>query len=320
MEGGQTPGSHIAGNTQHPGRTGSSQRIEGIVLAHHSQIQVAVVFIVADHVIAAVIIGNIADMDGVVGFQTKAGVLQTLHGIHGILIITVGQNAGGSDLCELVEGLFNIVQILEIVQMVLLNVQHHSQRGEEVQERVTVFTAFQDDGITLTHPVSSMKQRQITADHDCRILVSFHHDMGHHGSGGGFTVGAGNADGIPVGLHDLAPGLCPLENRNTCCPGGSDFRIVIMCGSRTDDAVRADDVLSAVTDGHINAFGDQFVGRNGCVHIGARNQQAHILKHQAQRAHGNTADANHVHMAARLEEVFYQIALSHEFHSPNDGF
>jgi hypothetical protein len=63
VESSQAPGSHIAGNAQHPGRTGSRQRIEGIVLAHHTQIQVAVVFTVADHIIAAVIIGNILRMD-----------------------------------------------------------------------------------------------------------------------------------------------------------------------------------------------------------------------------------------------------------------
>ena len=165
------------------------------------------------------------------------------------------------------EGLLNVRQILEIIQMVRLHIQHHRQSGEEIQEGVAVFAAFQYDGIPVAHPMACMEQRQVATNHHRGVLARFHKDMGHHGGGSGLSMGTGNTNGIFIGLHDLAPGLCPLEHGNALSPGSSNLRIVIMGGSSTDDAVRSRNILGTVADVHMDAVGNELIRRHGGAHI-----------------------------------------------------
>ena len=182
------------------------------MLAHHTQIQMAVVFPIANHIITAVIVRNVLNMDVVVGIQAEAGIVKAFHRIHRVLIVTVGQNAGGGNFRKLVERLLDLVQILEVIQMVFFDIQNHSQRGEEIQERVAILAAFQHDGITVTHTVTCVKQGEITTDHNSGIRLSCHQDVGHHRSGTGLAVGTGNTNCVLIGLHNLAPGLGPFKN------------------------------------------------------------------------------------------------------------
>ena len=132
--------------------------------------------------------------------------------------------------------------------------------------------------------------------------------MGHHGSSGGFSVGAGNADGILIGLHDLTPCLRTLKHRNAAGAGSRDLRIVIVRRGGADDAVGTCNVLGTVTDGHDNALTDQFIRGNRGVHIGTCHQHTHTLEHQSQRTHGNAADAHQVYMLAR-NQVFLDVLV-----------
>ena len=193
--------------------------------------------------------------------------------------------------------------------MILFNIQNNGKGRIEIQERVAVFAAFQNDGITVTHTVSRMQQRQVAADHDSGITFCLHHDVGHHGSGGGFTVGTGNADGILIGLHDFAPCLCTFKHRNAGCTGCSDFRVVIVGGCGTDDAVGTDNILGAVSDGNFNTLADQFIRGNGGIHIRTGYQHSHALQHKTQRTHGNTTNAHQMDMLARCQEIFNKLIM-----------
>ena len=124
--------------------------------------------------------------------------------------------------------------------------------------------------------------------------------MRHHGSGRGLAVGSGNADGVFIGLHDLAPCLSPLKNGNARGTGSGDLRIIIMGGGSADDAVCPLYILGTVTDIHVDAMGDQLIRRHGGTHIRAGNRHSHALQHQSQRPHGYTADTNQMHMASGL--------------------
>lgn len=114
-------------------------------------------------------------------------------------------------------------------------------------------------------------------------------------------MGAGNADGIFVGLHDHAPGGGPLKNGDTQPPGGGDLRVVVVGGGSADDAVGPLNVGGAVADVDMDALGLQLLRGNGGVHVGARDVQAHPLQHQAQGTHGNAADAHQMDVVARGE-------------------
>ena len=200
------------------------------------------------------------------------------------------------------EGFLNIRQILEVIQVIRLHVQHNGQGGEEIQERIAVFAALQHNGVALAHPMARMEQGQVAADHHRGILSGLHENMGHHRGCGGLAVGAGNADGVFIGLHDLAPGLGPLKHGNARGPGRGDFRIVVVGGGGADQAVRPRDIPGAVADVHMDAVGDQFVCRYRGAHIRTGNGHSHALQHKAQGAHGNAADAHQMHMAALVQE------------------
>ena len=66
---------------------------------------------------------------------------------------------------------------------------------------------------------------------------------------------AGNADGVFVGPHDIAPGLRPLENGDAPGAGSGDLGVVVVRGSRADEAVGPLDILGPVTNGDLNALG-----------------------------------------------------------------
>ena len=143
--------------------------------------------------------------------------------------------------------------------------------------------------------------------------------MRHHGSRRGLAVGAGNAHGVAVILHDNAPCLGPLKNGNTGGTGRCDLRVIIMSRRRADDAVRPGDILLPVADGHLNATGDEFIRGNGSVHIRAGNKQAHALEHQSQGPHGHAADAHKVDVLARLKILLQFLgSILHNCNKPPD--
>ena len=74
------------------------------------------------------------------------------------------------------------------------------------------------------------------------------------------------------------------------------------------------DITGFVTDGDIDTFADQFISRNGSIHVRTRNQHAHALQHQTKGAHRYAADANQMHMLAR-SQIFFNllINLSHVY-------
>lgn len=76
-------------------------------------------------------------------------------------------------------------------------------------------------------------------------------------------MGTGNADGVLVRLHDVAPGLGALKDGDASGAGSGDLRVVVVRGSRADEAVGALDILGAVADRDLDALGDQLVRGDG---------------------------------------------------------
>ena len=292
------------GNSQHPGCTGCTDGIKGIVPPQYIQIQVSIKDAITEHIQVPPVGVDILSMYPVLGIQAKAHIVQALQRLQHMGIVSVGKNAAAGQLGKFPEGFLNIRQILEIIQMIRFNIQNHRQGGKEIQEGVAILAALQNDGISLPYPVPCPEQGQIAANHHGGVHVSFHQNMSHHRGGGGLSVGTGYAYGIFICLHDNAPGLGPFENRNASHPGCGNLRIVIMGGSGTDNAVRSPDIFLPVTDIHLDAFGNQLIGGNRGIHIGAGYRQTHSLKYKSQRTHRHTADSNQMHPLSRLEIFF----------------
>ena len=185
--------------------------------------------------------------------------------------------------------------------MIGVHVENDRSGREEVQERIAVFAAFENDRVALADAVPRAEQRQEAADHDRGIAVGLHENVREHRGRRGLAVRAGNADGVFVGPHDIAPGLRPLENGDAPGAGSGDLGVVVVRGSRADEAVGALDILGAVADRDLDALGDQLVRGDGGVHVRAGDLHPHAPQHQPQRAHRHAADADQMAVLPGLQ-------------------
>ena len=114
-----------------------SQGIEHIVAAVDMERYVGVRLTVDQHVehrqtVLFVEVGRRA-VGGAFQAEGEDGALQSLNRVHGTLIVGVDDDmpCRRYQLGKLMEGVLDVVEILEEVQMVRLNVQDHGDRGEE---------------------------------------------------------------------------------------------------------------------------------------------------------------------------------------------
>ena len=307
-EGCQSRGDGLAGDAQHVGGGGCGQRVGDVVGAGDVQGHVGVGHAVDDHVEVAVAV----EEGDVVGVAVRAPILyaegehrvgQTLHGLPRALVIGVGDDIAplGHQRRKVVEGVLDVRQILEEIQMVGVDVQYHRHGGEEVQEGVAVFAALQNDGVALAHPVAGVEQRQRAADHHRGVGLRRHEDVGGHGGGGGLAVGAGHAQGVAVALHDGAPRLGALVYGDAPRHSAGDLRVVVVNGGGADHRVAVFQVLRRMAYGHGNAHGAQVLHGGAVGHVGALHRDAHALQHLGQRAHGHAADARQMDALAGLD-------------------
>lgn len=88
----------------------------------------------------------------------------------------------------------------------------------------------------------------------------------------------------------------------------------LCCGSRADEAVGPLDILGPVTNGDLNALGDQLVRRNGRVHVGAGDLHPHAPQDKAQRPHRHAADA-HQMAALAGDQILLDMLAGRIFHA-----
>ena len=132
----------------------------------------------------------------------------------------------GTSSAKRAEGVLDIRQVLEKVQMVRLHVQDDGHRGEEVQEGVAVLAGLQDDGVSRGPPGSPQCSRgRVPPIMTVGSSRGRHEDVGAHGGGGGLAVGAGDAQGVLIVLHDGAPGLGPLIDGDAPGDGPGDLGV-----------------------------------------------------------------------------------------------
>ena len=245
------------------------------------------------------------------------GAALPLQGAHGVGVVPVGNDAPalGHQVGKAPEGVLHILQILEKVQVVRLDVQDDRHRGEEGQKGVAVLAGLQDDGLPPAHPVSRPQQGQSASDHHRGVQSGGHDDVGAHGGGGSLSVGARDAQGVAVMLHDGAPGLGPLKDGDARLPGGGDLGVDVVDGGGADDQLGPRHVLRPVAYGDVDTQGAQMLHCGAVVHIGAGDDHARTVEDFRQRGHGYAADAHQVGPAAGLD-VIVNVQNRHGVYTP----
>ena len=116
-------------------------------------------------------------------------------------------------------------------------------------------------------------------------------------------MGAGDAQGVAVRLHDGAPALGPLIDRDPPGNGPGDLGIAVVNGGGADHQIAVLQILGAVADGHGDPHAAQMLHRVAVGHIGALYRQPHALEHLRQRAHGHAADTCHMDTDAGTQKM-----------------
>ena len=303
MEAGERGLRILAGNAEFPRHRAGGQRVQRVVAADDAEADLRIRLAAADDVKLAEILREVLAVHGVRRVEAERQIRQTLQRVAGVLVIAVGddQPVLRHERGERAERMLHIGKILEKVQMVGVDIEDDRDRREEVQEGVAVFAALEDDGIALADAVARAEQRQKAADHDRRVQPGLHENMREHGGRRRLAVGTGDADGVLVRLHDVAPGLGTLKDGNASGAGSGDLGVVVVRGSRADEAVGALDILGAVADRDLDALGDQLVRGDGGVHVRAGDLHPHAPQHQPQRAHRHAADADQMAVLPGLQ-------------------
>ena len=107
-------------------------------------------------------------------------------------------------------------------------------------------------------------------------------------------MGAGDAEGVGVALHDGPPGLGPLIDRDAPGHGPGDLGIAVMDGGGADHEVAVPQVLGAVAQVNGDAQGLEVLDGGALAHVGALDPEPHAPQDFRQGAHGNAADAHKV--------------------------
>ena len=111
-------------------------------------------------------------------------------------------------------------------------------------------------------------------------------------------------------LHDLAPGLGTLKDRDATGTGAGNFRVVIMGGGGADDQLGVPQVFGAVADMDLDAQGTQMRDCTALPDVGAGDGHPHAVEHFGQRSHRYAANAHQVGAAVR-GQIRGNIKVSH---------
>ena len=307
----------LAGDAQHVRGGGGGQSVENVVVTVDMKGHMGV-FLAPDHHIKGRRTIYIAEVrGGAVGGMLQAKgehrAIQTRHGVHGALVVGVGNDVArmGHQLRELVEGVLNVVEVLEEVQVVLLHIQNHRHRGIEAEEAVAVFAGLQDDGVAVAHPVAGMEQRQSAADHDCGVCLGGHENVGAHGSGRGLAVGTGDTQGVGIMLHDGAPGLSTLIDGDATGHRSGDFRVAVVHSGGADHEIAVTQVFGIVADGHGDTKRAEVLDCIALRHVRALDRQPHAPQNLRQGAHGHAADTHQVDTLAGHQIITNGMGIVH---------
>ena len=105
---------------------------------------------------------------------------------------------------KLAEGALNMLDVLVIIQVIRIDIQHHRHRGVHFQKAAVKFTGFRHEHILFPNAGAAAQRVQPAADMHGGVQPAFQQRLGDHGGGGGFAVRAANADRLLVAQHQLA--------------------------------------------------------------------------------------------------------------------
>ena len=138
---------------------------------------------------------------------------------------------------ELAEGMTDVLQVFEEVEMILLDIQDHADLREEVKEAVGVFAGLCDKCLRTAHTDIASDGFQDATDRDGRIHIARKKDVGDHGCGRCLAMGSGYGDRRFIIRHQLPQEFRAGQHRDLSGNRFDEFRVGTVDGCGVDHAV-----------------------------------------------------------------------------------
>ncbi len=214
--------------------------------------------------------------------------------VEDILVVAVVDNHARRQVAEFVEGFFDIVKGLEVVEVVCVDIENHGDIGGQLEEGVDILARLADDNIALTDIAVAADKGQLAAD-DCRgVEARADQKLAEHSGGGRLAVRTRYRNTAVISAGDNAEHDAALDCGNSLFLCRCQLGVVGLYRCGIDDKLRALDIFGFVTHVYLDAVALDTVERVALIHIGAGQLKALAVQNLGERTHTRAADADEV--------------------------
>ena len=220
-----------------------------------------------------------------------------------VFILHVDDEGAGGARGELPEGGDDVVQRAEIVEMIRVDVEDDRHRRDHLQVMILEFAGFADHGVAAARPAVGLDQREASSDKKGRIHPRLQKDLGNHRSGGGFSMGAGDANGVGIAPGNHAQQLGTLYKGNPLVPGRRQFGVGRADRRRIHHQLRTGNVFRLLLHKNGDSKGTETGDVVGFIDIGTGQLISPGMQDFRDWAHAGTADSHHMDSFDRMQNI-----------------
>ena len=229
--------------------------------------------------------------------------LDGVHDVHGVLVVRVGKDHELGHQREAFEGKLQLAHAAVVVQMIVVDVQHHREIGGQLEERLGILAGFHHDVVPFARLAIAADQRQLAADDRAGVTAGKLQGGGDHGGGGGLAVGARHTDAVLVQTADVPQQDAALDGRDAVAVRGGALHIVLGDGGGVDDHVRTDHVVSVVSQSHLDAHFPLGPDDAAIQHVAAGDRIAPCGQDLDEREHPAAAAADEMDLVDMIQQA-----------------
>ena len=295
------------------------QRIVNVVVARNTQLDVGKLLAQLQNVkfieTGAVFLNvHCAEAGFLIDAEREHRAVNGVDHIHRVAVVHVEHDRAGKQ-GKLLERHLQAAHRAVILQVIVINVQNNAHKRGQMQESLTVFAGFDHNVIAVASFAVTADQWQLAADYGGGVFAGqFQHGRDHAG-GGGFAVGAGNADAVGIHAADITQHHAALHGGNAAGAGSFQLRVFIMDGGAVNHQLGIAQMGGVMLQIYCHAHGALGLGDLGFFHIAAGNGQPAAVQDLDQGIGSGTAAADKMHMLHTIKQMGIIAAdKRHKFH------
>ncbi len=242
--------------------------------------------------------------------------VEGIHNVHGVLVVGVGEDHELGHQGKALEGKLQLTHAAVVIQMVVVDVQHHRQVGGQFQEGLGELASLDDDIIALACLAVAADEGQLAADDRRGVTACQLQRRSDHGGGSGLAVGAGNADALLVQAAHVAQQNAALHRSDAVGSCRIQLHVILGNGRRIDHQICTDDIIRIVSqrdlDTHLTLGADDAAVQ----HIAARDLVALGRQDLDEGVHSASAAADEVDLLHIIQQMLGIIGVHEHIRQP----